>query len=495
MGSIDRIVNPPKNIILRMWVGAGIILAAVFLFVLWDDRFRESCKTDDVFFAVLGVEQAGRVRESFSGSNFSVRMAKMGLALSPAHTDAMKKLAEVLFDDEERAGEFESVPFIWVYADGRTTEARDSGFETLGKAFFDPGKFSFSIADENGFSAQISPRLLTIFRAKTGDAICALPVLRRPPGAGKFRFVISARGKDGAWACIGDTVVECRLDATILPTGGAPAIQESQELLPAVVPEGANIVSLREPEVSQFYSSALENRNAFGELSVDLGDSGKIPPRAWRLENVVLSSRNEACPQMCMWEEPDAFHSHVRFLEDEPFGTLEGRRLRVPIAKTLFPRAGEKWNVKAALVRRMAFRPEEIHRFPELKISRSPAVVRFAGTYVLVRAFLDEDYSRLIANNVPALVVEIAGSADLSREGALFWQPYRLRTDRGEEMLPESIVIVRPGVYQYWYMPMRRPGKVEITYAITRPAIISGDVEAKIQAPGDGENALIRLCP
>ena len=116
MGSIERIVNPPKNIILRMWVAAGLILAAVFTFVLWDERFRETCETEEVFFAVLGVEQGGRIRESFSGGRFSVRMAKIGLALGPAHDEAMKKLAEVLYDDEERAGEFNSVPFIWIYA-------------------------------------------------------------------------------------------------------------------------------------------------------------------------------------------------------------------------------------------------------------------------------------------------------------------------------------------------------------------------------------------
>ena len=57
MGSIERIVNPPKNIVLRMWVAAGLILVAVFTFVLWDERFRETCETEEVFFAVLGVEQ------------------------------------------------------------------------------------------------------------------------------------------------------------------------------------------------------------------------------------------------------------------------------------------------------------------------------------------------------------------------------------------------------------------------------------------------------
>lgn len=486
MGSIDRIVNPPKNIILRMWVGAGLIIATVFFFVLWDERFRESCKTDEVFFAVLGIEQSGGVRESFSGGNFSVRMAKMGLALAPAHTEATKKLAEVLFDDEERAGEFNGIPFIWIYADGRTTEAKDLGFETLGKAFFDPKKFSFSIADENGFSAQISPHLQTIFRAKTGDAICALPVLQRPPNAGKFRLKISALGENGR-TCIGDIAFNCRLDATTLPSEPPAPEQltekqrEEFETLPLTVPAEAKIVALSEPEQSLFYSASLENRDAFGELAIDLGSYASVPPYAWRLENIFLASQDEVFPQESIWEEPDAFHSRVRFLEDETFEVLKGTVLHVPIAKTLFPKTGEKWNVKAALVRRMAFSPEEIHSFPTLKISKSPSVVRFAGTYVRVRAFLEDDYSRLIANKVPALVLEIAGAADLSRPGSLFWQPYRIKTDCGEEMLPESIVVVRPGVYQYWYMPMRRPKSVDITYAITRAAIVSGEVEAKIR--------------
>lgn len=486
MSSIDRIVNPPKNIILRMWIGAGLIVAAVFFFVLWDERFRESCETDDVFFAVLGVEQGGRPRESFSGNNFSVRMAKMGLALAPAHEEAMKKLAEVLFDDEERTAEFSSVPFVWIYADGKTSEAKDLGFETLGKAFFKSEKFAFSVADDSGFSAQISPHLMTIFRAQTGDAIAALPLLRRPPNPGKFRLRIAACGDDGKWTRIGDVAFDCRLDKTVFPEGPLPASalsekqQAESDAIPEVVPEAAAITDLREPQTSLFYSSSLDDRDAFGELTINLGNKTDVPFRAWRVENVFLESRNEAFPQANIWEEPDAFHSRVRFLEDETFDTLQGNTLRVPIAKTLFPRTGEAWDAKAVLVRRMGFRPEEIHVFPQLKISRSPSVVRYAGTYVRVRAFLEEDYSRLIANNVPALVVEIAGTPDLSRDGALFWQPYRVKTDCGEEMLPESIVVVRPGVYQYWFMPMRKPKTVEITYAITRAALVSGTLVPKI---------------
>lgn len=488
MGSIDRIVNPPKNIILRMWVGAGLIIAAVFFFVLWDERFRESCETEDVFFAVLGAEQGGSIRESFSGSNFSVRMAKMGLALAPARVDAMKKLAEVLYDDEERAGEFASVPFIWIYADGRTAEVKDLGFETLGKAFFNPEKFAFSVADENGFSAQIAPQLITIFRAKTGDAIGALPVLRHPPNAGKFRLQIAACGNDGVWTRIGDIAFDCRLDATFISPEPFPDTPLPEKLadefnsLPLVAPE-AEILAVTEPKESRFYSSPLENRELFGELSLKLGTSPDVPLHAWRVENVCLATENKTFPQQSLWEEPDAFHANVRFLEDESFDSLKGNCLRVPIAKTLFPKDGEKWQVKATLVRRMAFRPEEIHRFPALKMSKSPSVVRFGGTYVRVRAFLEEGYSRLIANNVPALVVEIAGTADLSRSGALFWQPYRVKTDCGEEMLPESVVIVRPGVYQYWFMPMKRPKSAEITYAITRAAVVAGEAIPEVRMP------------
>lgn len=488
MGSIDRIVNPPKNIILRMWVGAGLIIAAVFFFVLWDERFRESCETDEVFFAVLGAEQGGKIRESFSGNNFSVRMAKMGLALAPAHGEAMKKVAEVLYDDEERADAVANVPFIWIYADGRTTEAKDLGFETLGKAFFSPEKFAFSVADESGFSVQISPQLMTIFRAQTGDAIGALPVLRRPSNAGKFRLLIDARNKNGEWSRIGDIAFDCRLDATFISPEPLPdtplpeKLAEEFNTLPLIEPE-SKILSVTEPHSSRAYSSSLDKRELFGELALEIGRLPEVPLYAWHLENVYLESENEAFPQQFLWEEPDAFHSNVRFLEDETFNFLKGNCLRVPIAKTLFPKSGEKWRVTATLVRRMAFRPEEIHRFPALKMSKNPSVVRFGGTYVRVRAFLDEKYSRLIANNVPALVVEIAGAADLSRPGALFWQPYRVKTDCGEEMLPESTVVVRPGVYQYWFMPMRRPKSVEITYAITRATVVSGEVIPEIRMP------------
>ena len=399
----------------------------------------------------------------------------------------MKRLAEVLYD-EERADEFNSVPFIWIYADGKTTEAKDAGFETLGKAFFNPEKFAFSIADENGFSAQISPYLQTIYRAKTGDAICALPVLRRPPNAGKFRLEIAARGNDGAWTKIGDVAFDCSLDETVLPTefteGAALSEKQAEELesLPKIAPAGAKILALSEPQQSRFYSSPLEDRACFGELAIGFGTQSEVPLYAWRLENIALESLSGDFPQANLWEEPDAFHRNVRFLEDETFDFLKGNVLRVPVAKTLFPQAEASWKVKAALVRRMAFRPEEIQRFPALKISRSTSVVRYAGTYVQVRAFLEEGYSRLIANDVPALVVEIAGTADLSRPGALFWQPYRVKTDRGEEMLPESIVVVRPGVYQYWFMPMRRPKQLEITYAITRAAIVEGTVKAEIRS-------------
>lgn len=489
MNSIDRIVYPPKNIILRMWVVAGLIVAAVFLFVLWDERFRADAETEDVFFGILGIEQGGAIRQSFSGDNFSVRMAKMGLTLAPAHEEAMKKLAEVLFGDEERSGELASVPVIWVYANGRTLEAKDRGYETLGKVFFDPEQFSFSVSDAGGFSIQIDPKILTIFRAKTGEAIGALPLLQRPPNAGQFNFEIAARSAEGQWQKIGITPFNCRLEPTeVFPPSEVPNFpkrsekaEEEWRALPFIAPADARIRRVQVPRNSLFYSSNLANRDAFGLLEVEITGDDVLPEYAWRVENVALRSTASENPQQALWEEPDAFHSNVRFLEDESFEQQKGALLDTPIAKTLFPRGNEQWRVTAALVRRFGFRQEEIHEFPPLKISKIASTIRFAGTYVCVRAFFEDDYYRLLANNVPALVLEIAGASNWESPGALFWQPYRVQTDTGEEMLPESIVVVRPGVYQYWYMPMKRPTKVYVTYAITHVPIVSETIAPAVK--------------
>lgn len=493
MNKIDRIVYPPKNIILRMWVVAGLIVAAVFLFVLWDERFRADAETDTVFFGILGVEQDGQVKQSFSGNNFSVRMAKMGLSLAPAHRKTMKQAAETLFGDEEEFEALAGVPVVWVYANGRTLEAKDRGYETLGKVFFDPEQYSFSVAAPDGFSVQIDPKLITIFRAKTGEAIGAFPLLQRPPNAGQFNFEIATRLPDGQWKKIGTTPFDCKL-APSLPLGeiaeDAPPAplpelseQEAEEryALPFIAPRDAEIRRIEVPRTSLFYSSNLASRKAFGALTLQITGDEKLPGYAWRVENIALRSPAQAFPQQAGWEEPDALHTNIRFLEDESFEEQRGDLLETPIAKTLFPQTNEPWRVTAALVRRFGFRPEEIREFPPLKISKVDSTIRFAGNYVRVRAFFEEDYYRLLANSVPALVLEIAGNPDWDDPRTLFWQPFRLKTDTGEEMIPESVVIVRPGVYQYWYMPTKRPKKVHVTYAITRVALVSETIAPAVK--------------
>lgn len=489
MNSIDRIVNPPKNIILRMWVFAGIFVAAVFCFVLWDERFRAEAETDEVYFGILGIEQNGKIRQSFSGSNFSVRMSKMGLSLAPARTEALKKLAEMFLGDEERFAEFGNVPLIWIYADGRTPEAKDEAYKTLGKALFVPEKFCFSVADPSGFSIQIDPKILTIFRAKTGEAIAAFPLLQRPPNSGKFDFKIFARNAENVWAQIGNAPFDCRLapDNPFPPeiVAPAPALSEKEreeqfELGP-VAPDFAQIRKVVVPKTSRFYSDSLSEIDAFGNIELEIRGNEKIPAHAWSLENVSLQSESTENPQSAPWKMRDAFHSNVRFFEEDAFENYTGTALSVPLAKTLFPRAGEKWKVTAALVRKFGFAPEEIREFPELKLSKVSTPIRFAGSAVNVRAFLDEEYYRLLAGSAPALILEIAGTADWEKPGTLFWQPFRLQTDTREELLPESVVIVRPGVYQYWYIPRKKPKKVRVTYAVTRPVLVSSVLEPEVK--------------
>lgn len=489
MNSIDRIVNPPKNIILRMWVFAGMFVAAVFCFVLWDERFRAEAETDEVYFGILGIEQNGKIRQSFAGSNFSVRMSKMGLSLVPARTEALKKLAGMFLGDEERFDEFGNIPLIWVYADGRTPEAKDEGYKTLGNAFFVPDKFCFSVADANGFSIQIDPKTLTVFRAKTGEAIAAFPLLQCPTDNGKFDFEIFAKTPETAWKRIGRAPFDCRLTpSNPFPSESAesaPALSEKEreELseLGTVSPVFAQIRKVEVPKTSRFYSTDLGEINAFGNIELEIHGNGKIPAHAWSLENVSLYSESAKNPQCAPWEMRDAFHSNIRFFEEDVFENYSGTMLRVPIAKTLFPQTGEKWNITATLVRKFGFAPEEIREFPELKLSKVSSSIRFAGSRVNVRAFLDENYYRLLAGSAPALVLEIEGTADWETPGTLFWQPFRLQTDTREELLPESVVIVRPGVYQYWYIPRKKPKKVRVTYAITRPALVSATLEPEIK--------------
>ena len=492
MDRIDRILNPPKNVILRLWLAAAIIVAAVWLFVTWNERFRAECGDELVEFAVLGVEEGGRMRESFSGEDFSVRMRRLGLSLTAARGEMRKKLATEFFGNEEAASRFVAVPAVWIYARGRTDEEKDRAFESYGKSLFSRERYCFSLADESGFSVQISPALFTIFHAATGEAICALPVLNKPPAPGKFSLKIEARGGNGLWRTLGEIPFSCALKGG----NGAPAAPPSpvspketlseSELdeafsLPDRVPAKAELVEFSLPEHARFFSESPDLHDAFARLGVAIEGDERTPARAWSVENVALAAPAGEETRAVSWDEPDALGVNVRFTDGEAFETLKDGVLRSPLAKTLFPGADEAWSVRVALVRRFAFAPEEIRSFKELKLSRVPTTLEFAGTRVRVRAYAEKKYYRTLANGMPALVLEIEGAADLSAPGALFWQPFRVRTDAGEELLPESVVRVRPGVRQYWYLPERKTEKLRVDYAVSRAAILSAEVVPEIR--------------
>ncbi len=536
---IDEIVYPRKNIILRMWITACVVVAAVFLYTCWQDRFRAQCETDDIFFAVLGIEQDGRVVKNFSGESMPARLRKIGLDFRSGHAEALAKVATVLLDDEERGGEFSEVPVIWFFARGKNAETCDKAYESNGELFFTPENFCFSLVDENGFAVQLDPAIWTIFHSKTSDAICAMPALKTPPQR-DFLLRIEVRDNNSQhWKKLGEFplsqfVVENDeasaddLDEDADDDGGEDWVggeevggddnevsggndgggnngvggdndADSHDDNPpagtpaTILPEVAEIRRIAVPSVCRFFSTSREDHGAFGEVDIALKmpRGSKIPASAWRVENVSLraatvaagetpaekfANSNESSPL-----EHDVFHTNVRFLEEEDFETWSNGILRAPIAKTLFPQRGVKWEVSAVLVRADAFLPEEITEFEPLRITRSTTRKTFAGATFFIRAYFNRDYFRLLENGVPALILEVSGAADLRGDNAVFCQPYRVKTDTGDDLLAESVVVVKPGVYQYWFMPATTPRSLSVNFAITRPTTVSGVLEAEIK--------------
>ena len=507
MGIVEDITTPRKNYILRMWLVAGAIAAAVFLLMLWQDRFRAECKTDEAFYGLLGIEQNGVARASFSGKNFFVKARKMGLG-NAAREEVRAKIVELC---ESGAIELPAnatpadVPVLWLYANGRSKEIRDEAFRSRGEFFFAREKICISVADGTDFSVQTNPETYSVFHAKTGEAICAIPLFERPPqtppakesffvqietranaaenwrAIGKFPVKFSAQKNVSETPAEAENVSEISENANATETANAE-LAEIQKIVPAL----AEIRNATFPRQCRFYSSAHREHKAFGELEIALAPArdNSVPASAWFVENVKISAGGK----ILGYRGLDAFHTNVRFLHEEDFETREplpqnpgALLMRVPVAKTLFPRenvSAEPWKISARLARTHPFREDDLHSFGPLKISKSPTRLEFAGSRVAVRAFTEKDYFRLLANGVPALVLEISAEP----ESRIFWQPFRVKTDKGEDLSAESVVVVRPGVRQYWFMPATTPsGALEIVYAITHTEEISAEIVPEIR--------------
>ncbi len=508
---IAEITQSKKNIFVRMWIFAACVVAAVFLFTLWENRFQAKFESEEFSFALLGIEQNGRVLKNFSGKNLAQRLSKIGLNFRLARAETFAKLAEKFLGNDERGNEFGNVPTIWIFASGKTSEAKDKAYESFGEAFFSKENFCFSIVDENGFSLQLDSENWTIFHSKTSDAIAAIPVLKAPSGAFSLRVEARERGA-GTWKILGEFLLPAIEENFSETAGNADEIERGndeeeiseEEILPETVPEILEIRRICVPEKCRFFSENRENRSAFGEIEIALKmpKNSRISALSWRLENLEISAAGT--PKRALGNDKnsragtpsaadffgndrasifdfDAFHTNVRFLAEDDFSSFGNGILRVPISKTLFPKRGENWEISAVLVRENSFLPEEILDFETLKIGRSPTRKVVAGTTVFVRAFPEKKYFRLLANGVPALVLEISGTADLRRAGTIFCQPFRVKSEDGEDLLLESVVLVKPGVYQYWFLPRKIVKSLSVSYAITRPIVVSGTLEAEIK--------------
>lgn len=487
MGRIEEIVTPRKNYILRLWLIFGAIMLAFTGFMLWTFRFQASCEGENAEYALIGTEKNRRQIEAFAGTNFLEKMKRLNFPAA-----AREEFLQAIDDKiaENPAGTFPAgTPLIlWLYARGNDRETRDAAVGSFGESLFLREKICFSIEDENGFSIQINPENFKIFWAKDGVAVCGIALFENVP-AEKFFFKIEEK-IDGKWTKIG--TFRLKNPKTPVPeiVENVPVVLDEKaraehDRLPKIVPKNATIESLSVPKNARFYSSDLRDRKAFGELILQLNDDAElgVPARAWSVENLALE---DATGAQANFATRDVFHTNVRFLTDESFEIREGNRLSVPISKTLFPKYADKkthgvpanaWRVTARLVRTGTFAPEEfIDTFEKLRVGSTSGTsttrLRFGGETVRVRAFLEKNYFRLIANDVPALVLEIGGASDAK----FFWQPFRVKTDKGEDLAPESIVAVAPGIYQYWFMPNRAPASLGLTYTITRAAYISAEI-------------------
>ena len=502
-------IHASNDVLYKMWAVAAVIILAVAAFLTWSSRFRESAETSIAIISPFGAEVAGREVENFTGKRgFFNKMNKMGLP--PATRKA--ELAE-LFAELNAAGvEAHNVPVLWVYAEGKTKEDRDRCVQTFGKVFFEKNRFCFSVADGNGFAVQLDPDTFRVLWAKDGGAICALPLLSLPSDTGTrgFIFRVEERLADGNLKNCGEIPVRAFTPEIYVPAGtptnpetardndgGNIAEPDPHEIEPAeIIVENFSL-----PRECRFSSAAPNDRDAFGELQLRIvgNASGKVPAAAWALENFSLESAFENIEttdageigvpvQTFPMTRPDAFHKNVRFLEREIFENGDSSALRVPVAKTLFPEFdadGEPlpFSLRMRFVRDVYF-PEDCRAFPPLHVGKNdsvlPETVSAGKTRAKIRAFLQADYFRLLNNKIPAVVLEIEQSA--APDAEFFWAPFRVRTDGGEELFPESVVNVRPGVRQYWFIPRRSvPAKLDVVYAVTRCVYRDGVIVPQVR--------------
>ncbi len=493
---LHRRIYASNDIILRMWIVAAAIIIGVMLFLMWSDRFRENTETSIARISVFGVESGGREAVDFTGARgFFKKMNKLGL---PAGT--RKSELKALFDRLEETGALVSVPnppVLWVYAEGLSKEDRDRCVQTYGKTFFEKSKFCFSVIDARGFAIQLDPDTFRVLWAKDGAAVCALPLLSLPEDTGTqgFTFRVEEKLPDGvSWKNCGEVRIPAfplpDLDEETLAALEAPSdgdYSRIAELLPEndIDPKSVTIESLAVPGDCRFFSSAPADREAFGTLSVNIeaNPSGKVPAVAWSLENFGLFSPSNAPVQEFPITRADALHKNVRFLENEIFENNADGVLRVPVAKALFPSADSRgvsrpWLVQMRFVRNVFF-TDDFHAFPPLRVGKNDSVlaepISSGSATARVRAFRVPDYFRVRSEKIPAVVLEIAQESGENDD--FYWVPYRVKTESGEELFPESVVNVSPGVKQYWFLPRRSdPAKIEVVYAVTRSVFCSAEI-------------------
>lgn len=498
---LHRRIYASNDVILRMWLVAAAIILAVTVFLMWSDRFRENVDTSIASVSVFGVEAEGREAANFTGTRgFFKKMNKLGLPASTRNAEL-----KVLFEQLEETGTLVSLPnppVLWVYAEGLTKEDRDRCVQTYGKVFFEKSKFCFSVIDARGFAIQLDPDTFRVLWAKDGGAVCALPLLSLPDDTGThgFTFRVEERLPDGvSWKNCGEIKIPAfplpSMDEAAVAALAAPVENYSAvaEISPEseIDPPSIAIESLVVPRDCRFFSSSPADRAAFGTLSVRIGEnkSGKVPAVAWSLENFGLFSPADAPTQEFPITRADALHKNVRFLENEIFENNADGVLRVPVAKTLFPSADARGNARPWLVQmrfvRSVFFPEDFHAFPPLRIGKNDSVlaepISTENATAKVRAFRVPDYFRVRSKKIPAVVLEI--SQELGVGDDFYWVPYRVKTDAGEELFPESTVNVKPGVKQYWFLPRRSaPAKIEVVYAVTRSVFCEAEIAPTVAA-------------
>lgn len=474
-------LHASNDAIVKLWAGAAIVILAVAAILTWSDRFRESFETSLARISVFGVETSHGEAANFTGSRgFFAKMNKLGMPPS-----ARKAELAALFDELKTTGalgeiDARDVPVLWIYAEGLTKEDRDNGVRTFGKIFFEEKHFCLSVADGNGFSVQLDPGTFRVLWAKDGGAICAIPLLLLPPDAGARGFVFKTeeRGENGAWILRGETKIPPSADFYAEANERANAEISAAETPSAenpdaeFFPQSLEAESLTLPRICRFFSERPDLRSAFGDLRLRVAGnaSGKVPAAAWSLKNFGIFETDGAQSFPC--SRADAFHKNVRFLESEIFENSEAGSLRVPVAKTLFPRAdgsaNAPWTLDLVFVRRTYF-PEDFFAVAGMRIGKNASVLANAKTTknstAKIRAFRDTEYFRTTGGR-PAVVLEIENG---ERAADFFWEPYRVKTESGEELFPESVVEISPTVRQFWFLPREKsPEKLDVIFAVTK---------------------------